>query len=65
MAEFAKWQSFSVIVGSSGAALIGVQYVMLALIARLRLRRTAESISACGTRTVVHFGGTVLVSAIR
>lgn len=64
MAELARWQSFYVIVGSSGAALIGVQFVVLALIANLRMRSTAESISAFGTPTVVHFGGAVLVSAI-
>ena len=64
MAELARWQSFYVIVGSSGAALIGVQFVVVALITNLRMRATAESISAFGTPTVVHFGGTVLVSAI-
>jgi hypothetical protein len=37
---------------------------VVALIANLRMRTTAESISAFGTPTVVHFGGTVLVSAI-
>ncbi len=57
VAELAKWQSFYVIVGSSGAALIGVQFVMVALIANMRMRTTAESISAFGTPTVVHFGG--------
>ncbi len=64
MAELAKWQSFYVIVGSSGAALIGVQFVVLALIANLRMRSTTESISAFGTPTVVHFGGALLISAI-
>ena len=64
MADLASWQSSYVIVGSSGAALIGVQFVMLALIANLRLRRTVESIGAFGTPTVVHFGGALLVSAI-
>lgn len=37
---------------------------MVALIANLRMRTTAESISAFGTPPVVHFGGTVPVSAI-
>lgn len=64
MAELAKWQSFYVIIGSSGAALIGVQFVVLALIANLRMRSTVESISAFGTPTVVHFGGALLVSAL-
>jgi hypothetical protein len=64
VAELARWQSFYVIVGSSGAALIGVQFVVVALIANLRMRSTAESISAFGTPTVVHLGGALLVSAI-
>ena len=64
MAELAKWQSYYVIIGSSGAALIGIQFVVLALIANLRLRSTTESVAAFGTPTVVHFGGALLVSAI-
>ncbi len=51
MADFADprltaWQSFYVIVGSSGAALIGVQFVVITLIAGMRRRTTAESIGA-------------------
>ncbi len=64
MAELARWQSFYVIIGSSGAALIGIQFVVVALIANLRLRSTAESVAAFGTPTVVHFGGALLVSAL-
>jgi hypothetical protein len=64
VAELARWQSFYVIVGSSGAALIGVQFVVVALITNMRMRATAESISAFGTPTVVHFGGALLVSAL-
>ena len=64
MAELARWQSFYVIVGSSGAALIGVQFVVVALITNMRMRATAESISAFGTPTVVHFGGALLISAL-
>ena len=30
------WQSFYVIVGSSGAALIGIQFVVMALVADMR-----------------------------
>ncbi len=41
VAELARWQSFYVLVGSAGAALIGIQFVVVALIANLRLRSTA------------------------
>jgi hypothetical protein len=64
VAEFAKWESFYVIVGSSGAALIGVQFVVAALIANMHIRATAETISAFATPTVVHLVGALLVSAI-
>src|SRR5690348_14150451 len=58
------WESFYVIVGSSGAALIGLQFVVITLIADTRTRGTAGSISAFGTPTVVHLGGALLISAI-
>ena len=59
-----EWQSFYVIVGSSGAALIGIQFVVMTLIANMRERPTADSLSAFGTPTVVHLAGALLVSAI-
>lgn len=58
------WQSFYVIVGSSGAALIGIQFVVVTLIAAMRMRSTPNSISAFGTPTVVHLAGALLVSAV-
>ena len=64
MDPLVRWQNFYVIVGSSAAALSGVQFVVVALIASLRVRTTAESIGAFGTPTLVQFGGALLVSAI-
>ena len=64
MAEFAKWGNFYVILGSSSAAPIGVQFVVLTLIATMRVRATPESIGAFATPTVVHLGVALLVSAI-
>jgi hypothetical protein len=58
------WQSFYVIVGSSGAALIGVQFIVITLIAAMRLRPTPDSLSAFATPTVVHLAGALLVSAV-
>jgi hypothetical protein len=63
-AGLAGWESFYVIVGSSGAALIGLQFVVIALIADTRTRSTPGSISAFGTPTVVHLGGALLISTI-
>jgi hypothetical protein len=58
------WESFYVIVGSSGAALIGLQFVVITLIAGMRRRTAADSLSAFGTPTVVHLAGALLISAI-
>jgi hypothetical protein len=60
----AAWESFYVIVGSSGAALIGMQFVVITLIADRRTHATGEAISAFATPTVVHLGGALVVSAI-
>jgi hypothetical protein len=58
------WDSFYVIVGSSGAALIGLQFVVIALIAETGARTAPGAISAFGTPTVMHFGGALVISAI-
>jgi hypothetical protein len=60
----AEWESFYVIVGSSGAALVGIQFVVMTLIASRRQRPTAESVNAFGTPTVVHLVAALLVSAL-
>jgi hypothetical protein len=60
----AAWGNFYVIVGTSGAALVGVQFVVITLIAAMRMRPTPDSISAFATPTVVHLAGALLVSAI-
>ena len=60
---FSAWESFYVIVGSSGGALIGLQFVVITLIADRRHFAKASGLSAFGTPTVVHFAGALLVSA--
>jgi len=58
------WENFYVIIGSSGAALIGLQFVVIALIRDTRSRTNSGAISAFGTPTVVHLGGALIISAI-
>ena len=58
----AAWESYYVIVGTSGAALIGMQVVVMTLIAERR--QPAEAIGAFGTPTVVHLSVALIVSAI-
>jgi hypothetical protein len=62
--QLSAWESFYVIVGSSGAALIGLQFVVITLIAGMRKDATADEIRAFGTPTVVHLAGALLVAAI-
>jgi len=63
-APLAAWESFYVIVGSSGAALTGLQFVVIALIAEVRPRSSMREIAAFGTPTIVHFCAVLLIAAI-
>jgi hypothetical protein len=58
------WESFYVIVGSSGAALIGLQFVVITLLAGLRKRALIDAINAFGTPTVVNLAGALVISAL-
>jgi hypothetical protein len=60
----AGWESYYVIIGSSAAALTGLQFVIMTLIADSPMRRSSDSIAAFGTPTVVHFCLALLVSAV-
>ena len=58
------WANFHVIVGSSAAALTGLQFVVLTLVAQASAMRGAEAISAFGSPNVVHFCAALLVASI-
>jgi hypothetical protein len=62
--ELVEWESFYVIVGSSAGALIGLQFVVLTLIAEKPQLATAEGGAAYLTPTIVHFGTVLLLSAV-
>ena len=65
MPEFAEWETFYVIVGASAGALIGLQFVVLTLIAEgPSIRGAAETSSAFLTPTIVHFSTALLLSAL-
>lgn len=64
MSPFHDWETFYVIVGSSAAALTGLQFVVIALVADSKARSTLREIDAFGTPTIVHFGAVFLLSAI-
>jgi hypothetical protein len=65
MSELAKWDNFYLIVGSAAAgALIGLQFVVVTLIAERPARRVAEAGAAFATPTIVHFATALLLSAV-
>jgi len=64
MIEIAKWDSFYVIVGSAAGALIGLQFVVLTLIADRPPTGLAEAGAAFGSPTIVHFGAVLFLSAL-
>ena len=64
MSELAKWDSFYVIVGSAAGALIGLQFVVMTLVAQRPALRVAEAGLAFATPTIVHFGTALLLSAV-
>src|SRR5437867_11489511 len=61
---FSAWENFYVIVGSSAAALTGLQFVVIVLGAEARSTRAPETMGAFGTPTVVHFCAVLLIAAI-
>ena len=65
MTALSGWQNFYVIVGSSAGALIGLQFVVLSLIADRQMARTdAEAGGAFATPTIVHSGAVLGLSGI-
>jgi hypothetical protein len=64
MPELAEWDSFYVIVGSAAGALIGLQFVVITLIAERPPPRAGEANAAFATPTIVHFGAVLFLSAI-
>jgi len=64
MSELAKWDNFYVIVGSAAGALIGLQFVVLTLVADKPVHGMAEAGAAFGSPTIVHFGVALFLSAL-
>jgi hypothetical protein len=64
MTALGGWENFYVIVGSSAGALIGLQFVVITLIAnRPVVTDQVQAGDAFATPTVVHFGAVLLLSA--
>jgi hypothetical protein len=63
-APLAAWESFYVIIGSSAAALTGLQFVVIVLGAQVSALGDMSTTRAFGTPTIVHFCAVLLISAI-
>ena len=63
MPELHEWDSFYVIVGAAAGALVGLQFVVMTLIAERPPRRAAEAGAAFVTPTIVHFSIVMVLSA--
>ena len=65
MTQLEPWENFYVIVGSSAGALIGLQFVVMSLIAEKPVTgNTADAGHAFATPTIVHFAAVLGLSAI-
>lgn len=64
MEALTHWESFYVIVGSSAAALTGLQFVVVTLIAESSMSASGRGLAAFGTPVVVHFCSALLISAV-
>src|SRR2546429_1269451 len=66
LSPLATWQNFYVIIGSAAATLTGLLFVVITLIAGVRVRVPSPSsgIAVFSTPNVVHFGAALLVAAI-
>ena len=58
------WETFFFLVGSAGAGLTGLQFVVVTLVAQSELRTGPRELAAFGTPTIVHFCAVLLVAAI-
>jgi hypothetical protein len=64
LTELDGWGNFYAIVGSSAGALIGLQFVVMTLVANMPITRgDAQAGHTFTTPTVVHFGVVLLLSA--
>jgi hypothetical protein len=64
MTELAAWDGFYVIVGSAAGALVGLQFVVMTLIAARPVTAAADAGAAFGTPTIVHFSAVLLLAAL-
>lgn len=60
----AAWANFYVIIGTAAAALTGLMFVVITLVAGVQTRRSGGAIATFSTPNVVHFCAALLIAAI-
>ena len=64
MPGFEQWESFYVIIGAAAGALIGLQFVVMTLLADKPRLASPEAGAAFASPNVVHFSAALLLSAL-
>src|SRR3954466_11990753 len=64
MNALSGWENFYLIVGGAAGALIGLQFVVITLVAERPALRVAEAGTAFSTPTIIHFSASLLLSAL-
>ena len=62
--ELAGWDSFYLIVGGAAGALIGLQFVVITLIAERPVEGMAEASAAFASPTIMHFSAVLVLAAL-
>jgi hypothetical protein len=62
--RLAGWENFYVIVGSSAGALIGLQFVVIALLSSTRTEGVTTAMRAFATPTIVFFSSVLLTAGL-
>lgn len=64
LSSLSAWANFYVIIGSSAAALTGLQFVVMSLSAGMTMRGSDTVTNAFSTPTIVYFSTVLFISAI-
>lgn len=59
-----SWQNYYIVVGPAAAALIGIQFVVITLVASQRRSVPAEALHAFASPTLTHLASVLVVSAL-
>jgi hypothetical protein len=63
-AVLSQWETFFFLVGSSGAALTGLMFVVISLAADSSQPRTPDTVNAFASPNVIHFAAVFFLSAL-